>query len=50
MIRGKSESLEEEIGRLLTDRKMTIAVAESCTGGLIGQAITSVAGSSRYFL
>lgn len=44
------ETLEAVIGRLLLDRGQTMAVAESCTGGLIGQRITSVPGSSAYFV
>jgi competence/damage-inducible protein CinA-like protein len=44
------ESLEEIVGRLLKDRSMTIACAESCTGGLIGHRLTDVPGSSAYFL
>jgi nicotinamide-nucleotide amidase len=44
------ESLEEVVGALLRDRSMTIACAESCTGGLIGQRLTDVPGSSDYFL
>ena len=43
------ETLEAVIGRLLTDRKMTLAVAESCTGGLLSHRITNVPGSSQYF-
>ncbi len=43
------EELEEVIGRLLTERKLRIAVAESCTGGLIADKITNVPGSSAYF-
>jgi nicotinamide-nucleotide amidase len=43
------ETLEVVVGRLLSERKQTIAVAESCTGGLIGAKITSVSGSSGYF-
>ncbi|HSL61208.1 MAG TPA: nicotinamide-nucleotide amidohydrolase family protein [Desulfotignum sp.] len=43
-------SLEEEVGRLLTQRGQTLAVAESCTGGLISHLITQVPGSSDYFL
>jgi nicotinamide-nucleotide amidase len=44
------ESMEEVVGRLLVARGATIAVAESCTGGLISHRITEVAGSSHYFL
>lgn len=43
------EELEEVLGRLLAERKLTIAVAESCTGGLIADRITNVSGSSNYF-
>jgi nicotinamide-nucleotide amidase len=43
-------SLEELVGRLLRDRGLTLAVAESCTGGLIGHRVTNVSGSSDYFL
>ncbi|HVO93594.1 MAG TPA: competence/damage-inducible protein A [Terriglobales bacterium] len=43
-------TLEERIGTLLKDRKQTLALAESCTGGLISQRITRVAGSSVYYL
>lgn len=46
------ERIEPEalIGRLLTQRRRTLATAESCTGGLIGERITSVSGSSAYYL
>jgi len=44
------ESLEQIVGYYLQMRDATLAVAESCTGGLLGERITSVAGSSRYFL
>jgi nicotinamide-nucleotide amidase len=43
------EELEEVIGKLLQERHLTLAVAESCTGGLIGDRITNVPGSSKYF-
>jgi nicotinamide-nucleotide amidase len=43
------QTLEEVLGKLLVERKKTIAVAESCTGGLIGARITNVSGSSQYF-
>jgi PncC family amidohydrolase len=42
-------SLEEQIGELLSRRGWTLAVAESCTGGLLGHRITNVSGSSAYF-
>lgn len=43
------ETLESVVGRLLLEHKMTLALAESCTGGLIGHRITEVSGSSEYF-
>lgn len=43
------DSLEQIVGYYLQMRNATLAVAESCTGGLFGERITSVAGSSRYF-
>jgi nicotinamide-nucleotide amidase len=46
----KGESLEEVVARLLTLNGATIAVAESCTGGLLAERLTSIAGSSSYFL
>ncbi|CAN5162777.1 competence/damage-inducible protein A [soil metagenome] len=44
------ETLEEVVGKLLLKENKTLATAESCTGGTIAQQITSVAGSSAYFL
>lgn len=44
------DSLEQIVGYYLQMRRATLAVAESCTGGLLAERITSVAGSSRYFL
>jgi nicotinamide-nucleotide amidase len=44
------ESLEEIVGYYLQMRNAKVAVAESCTGGMIAERITSVPGSSRYFL
>lgn len=43
-------SLEEVVGDLLRQSHATLSVAESCTGGLLGERITSVPGSSEYFL
>jgi PncC family amidohydrolase len=43
------QDLEEKVGELLSQRGWTLAVAESCTGGLVGHRITNVSGSSAYF-
>ncbi|NPV58973.1 MAG: CinA family nicotinamide mononucleotide deamidase-related protein [Actinobacteria bacterium] len=43
------ETLEGNLGKELRARKLTLAVAESLTGGMLGEAITSVPGSSDYF-
>lgn len=43
------KTMEAIVGDLLKERKMTISVAESCTGGLIGHRLTSIPGSSLYF-
>ena len=46
----KGESMEQIVGYYLGMREKTLAVAESCTGGMLAERITSVSGSSRYFL
>ncbi len=44
------ESLESVVGNMLRERGATLAVAESCTAGMLGERITDVAGSSKYFV
>jgi len=44
------ETLEETVGKLLRQRGWSLATAESCTGGLVARRITTIAGSSDYFL
>ena len=46
----QGESLEQIVGYFLQMRGANIAVAESCTGGMLGERITKVGGSSRYFV
>ncbi len=43
------DTLEEVVGKLLKTKKLTVAVAESCTGGMLGEMITRIPGSSEYF-
>jgi nicotinamide-nucleotide amidase len=43
------ESLAQAVGQRLRAQRATLALAESCTGGLVGQLVTAVAGSSDYF-
>lgn len=45
-----AEALEVRVGKRLTTAGLTLAVGESCTGGLMGHRITDVPGSSNYFL
>jgi len=45
----ENEELEEIVGSLLRQRSLTIAVAESCTGGMVADKLTNVSGSSHYF-
>ncbi len=44
-----SDTLESVIGTILTERRLTLSVAESCTGGFLAQKITDIPGSSKYF-
>ena len=44
------DSMEKTVGKLLTDHNMTLAIAESCTGGIICSRITDTPGSSQYLL
>lgn len=44
------DTLEGVVGKLLKERKQTISTAESCTGGYISHLITSIAGSSDYYI
>jgi PncC family amidohydrolase len=43
------DTLEAVVGGLLVERGLTVSVAESCTGGLLGHRLTNLSGSSRYF-
>ncbi|MDX1586568.1 MAG: competence/damage-inducible protein A [Balneolaceae bacterium] len=47
---GKELTLSEALGDLLRNRELTLAIAESCTGGHIANSVTDIAGSSDYFL
>ncbi|MDP5001775.1 MAG: CinA family nicotinamide mononucleotide deamidase-related protein [Flavobacterium sp.] len=46
---NEDEPIEVVLGRLLTDKKLTIATAESCTGGKIAATLSAVPGASNYF-
>jgi nicotinamide-nucleotide amidase len=43
------DTLESVVGRILDGKKLTLSVAESCTGGLLSKRITDIGGSSKYF-
>ncbi len=45
----REEKLEGVVGNLLLKKRLKLGLAESCTGGLLGNLITNIAGSSRYF-
>jgi nicotinamide-nucleotide amidase len=47
---GAADSFPAAVGRALRQRGLTLSVAESCTGGLVGQMLTSIAGSSDFML
>jgi nicotinamide-nucleotide amidase len=42
--------LEEVVGKILSEKNLTLSTAESCTGGLLASLITDISGSSKYFL
>lgn len=48
-VEGEDTSVEKQIGEILKERKLSLATAESCTGGYIAHLLTSVAGSSNYY-
>jgi len=50
IVTERDEPLHVALGRLLTQRKLTLATAESCTGGMIGEMLTETSGSSVYYL
>ena len=50
IIATQEDKIEKILGELLTEKKLTISVAESCTGGELAKMLTSVAGSSQYFI
>ena len=50
LVTDEDIALQEEIGRILRNRKQTLVSAESCTGGYVAHLITGIPGSSDYFL
>ncbi len=46
----EKDTMEQIVGRLLKEKKQTLSLAESCSGGLIAHLVTSVPGSSAYFM
>jgi nicotinamide-nucleotide amidase len=50
LISARGESLESVVARSLIENHATISVAESCTGGLLAERLTNLAGSSAYFM
>jgi nicotinamide-nucleotide amidase len=47
---GRNDTFAEHLGRVLREKRLTLAIAESCTGGLVGKLVTDVPGSSDYLL
>jgi len=50
MVTNEDQSISQVLGKILTERGQTLSSLESCTGGYIGHLITSIPGSSRYYL
>lgn len=50
VLTDRDEDLQGTVGRMLREQNLSLAVAESCTGGLIGKMLTDIPGSSEYFL
>ncbi len=50
IVTDRDETLASALGRALVERGMTLATAESCTGGMIGASLTDVPGASRYYM
>ena len=46
---GCDENLAEKVAEMLVERKLTVAVAESCTGGLLAKTLTDIPGASVFF-
>ncbi len=50
MVINEDKTLQEAVGKMLAEKDKTLSVAESCTGGYIAHLITTVPGSSKYFM